>query len=400
MLTRFRKLQQMKSHFYLALWAAFTLLASAGPLQCFDNNKLCYQASRTSATASTADLMVSTTLEQGWIGVGFGRGMRDADILMLWRNEVSGEWILSRRLSTKSGLPPAAPVQNAVIVNSTTSANSQGFYNVLVRRPIAASSTTTAGDTALTGSAQEMSWAAYAGPTTATNLQQHDAQGSFTYNSLDTTTLVTWDATGNGYPTGGSSESVRPTALLVHAVCMGLTWSVLSFTSSFTARYLKHRIGAAWFVVHRGMAVAILVLTVAGFALVVGTNGGEYFASLHALIGLGVVLAMFVQIGLGIYIDKMFDPNRKSVPMHDKVHWWFGYTLLAAGALNVLLGHYKYGSSKAWIYANVAVVAAAVVAFVVGESKLGQSHDHHEVLHEENTGASSSSATGPGVEMS
>ncbi|KAI9222027.1 hypothetical protein BC828DRAFT_379482 [Blastocladiella britannica] len=371
----------------LALLASATTMVSAVSPTCFSGNQLCYQAAPTTGSTTTADILISTTLKQGWVAVGFGRKMDSTDMIMLWRNS-TGAWVASRRFSTQQSLPPAAPNQNVQIINSTTTANAQGFYQVHLRRPIASSSTNSA-DKTLTNSAMTMAYAlSSASGVSASNLPQHDTYGTFTYNPLDPTSAAIAISTGastDGLPTGGTSSgssSFRPTAILLHGLFMAISWSFLSLTSSFVARYLKQRLGAKWFPIHRVAAMAIFALTIAGFLLIYLTTDGDHFDSLHAIIGLLVFIGMFVQIALGVYIHKSFDPARKEVPVHDKAHWVFGYVLVAAAAVNVVLGHLKNNSATVWLAINLVVLVGGVVAFGYGETRLGQSHDH-AVPHED-----------------
>ncbi|ORZ33836.1 hypothetical protein BCR44DRAFT_1191639 [Catenaria anguillulae PL171] len=167
-------------------------VARAGPVQCFANSQLCFQAAATPGNPQSTDFLFTTKVAAGWISVGIGEGMDNADMIMLWRTP-AGDWTFSRRLSTGYTRPPAAQQQLYTLVNSTRVADpTTGTFQILVRRPAARPSTNNAADRAVVNAAMPMAWAVYSGSGVgANNLPKHTNEGRFEYvGALDTVSPV------------------------------------------------------------------------------------------------------------------------------------------------------------------------------------------------------------------
>ncbi|KAI9172972.1 hypothetical protein H9P43_007103 [Blastocladiella emersonii ATCC 22665] len=367
----------------------------AGPLACFEGGKVCFQAAPSVANANVVDVLVQHKVTRGWVAVGYGPGMTNADMIMLWQNP-NGDWTASRRFSTGAGLPAAAPanLQSAVrIVNATRSPNAAGNHQILLQRPVARTSNA-AGDVAVTSAAQAMSYAYYEGSgVSATNLPRHNGLARFTYNSLDASVRVDLSkpavpTTQQQVPSGPASAEeaeavakaeLRHTAVLVHGILMAVAWSVISFTAIFFARFMKGKLPSKWFPIHRALFLLAIVMTIVAFGLVVGTNSsGDHFTTTHGLIGFLVFIASLLQLILGFVIDKLFDPARTKVPFHDKLHWIAGYFLAVAAPVNVVLGHLSYETPTALFVVNLVVFGLYVALFAVGQARFGQTHEHKE----------------------
>ncbi|KAG5456969.1 MAG: hypothetical protein BJ554DRAFT_3141 [Olpidium bornovanus] len=71
-------------------------------------------------------------------------------------------------------------------------------------------------------------------------------------------------------------------------------------------------------------------------------------------------------------IDKMYQPDRLTVPARDKAHWWLGRILLTAGALNVFLGLWA-AAAATWLYVVFIVwLVAAAAAFAFSQRRAGR----------------------------
>lgn len=106
---------------------------------------------------------------------------------------------------------------------------------------------------------------------------------------------------------------------------------------------------------------------------------------------------MFLQIILGVYIDKKFEPNRTKTPIHDQIHWWNGYklkhiyllysrALYILAVINIYLGIQLAGrfsgfSTQLWIGSFIALIILNVVLFFCGQKYFGQVH-HKQSTYE------------------
>ena len=104
---------------------------------------------------------------------------------------------------------------------------------------------------------------------------------------------------------------------------------------------------APWFVWHRAVQIAGLVLAVIGFALGVAevdANGASHFSTPHRALGLALFVVVLVQVALGLARPHV---NPKSPAFRDQSkqrkawlhsHRLFAAFLLVAGAAQVILG--------------------------------------------------------------
>ncbi|KAI9172973.1 hypothetical protein H9P43_007104 [Blastocladiella emersonii ATCC 22665] len=370
----------------IAVVALLAPRAAAGPVQCVGSNSICFQLAPTPGnTTSSVDILIATKIV-GWIGLGVGNGMSNTDMVMAWQSSTADNgWAVSRRLSTQKDLPPRASVQFVSVVNTTKTPDALGYYYLRLRRPVEKASSA-AGEKTLTNAAMPMSWAYLASSSvSASNLPRHSRDGSFSYNPLGAEPLSTLAATGEvglnvtlatgGSASSGSGSSSRETAMLVHGILMGVAWSALSFIGILIARFGKHRFGARWFPLHRGLFGVAILFTIGGFLAAVLTTDSDHFDSTHGKLGLAVTIVAVGQIVLGFVIDKMFDPDRAGIPLRDKAHWLAGYFLAVAAPVNVYLGHNANGSDSGLVALNIVVFGLFVILFGFLQVQVGQVHD-------------------------
>lgn len=134
---------------------------------------------------------------------------------------------------------------------------------------------------------------------------------------------------------------------LAHAWLMIIAWIFLVPIAVLIARFYKN-IGHKWFLLHRGIQIIALLLTVVGFALAVSSkvaNGYEIPASFlsirsgHQRLGLYVFLMMIINPVIGYLADKLYDPQRTSVPFWpDYLHIILGYSAVFGGFANSYTG--------------------------------------------------------------
>ena len=83
-----------------------------------------------------------------------------------------------------------------------------------------------------------------------------------------------------------------------------------------------------------------------------------------------------IQIGLGIASDKLFSPDRPSVPWWDKAHWWVGRIVCFCAAANIVTGivyadHFQASALALPVLFGL-ILSGGVAAFVLGERYFGQ----------------------------
>lgn len=104
---------------------------------------------------------------------------------------------------------------------------------------------------------------------------------------------------------------------------------------------------------HRPLQVTGFVIALVAFILIIVASSQsimpttQFTASNHAFLGIVIIFAMILQVGVGIYIFHTFnpathDPNNPTIPTW--VHRGWGYCVLAAGFAQVYLGLTQYGA--------------------------------------------------------
>ncbi|KAL7752432.1 hypothetical protein RI367_001966 [Sorochytrium milnesiophthora] len=376
----------------LALLLPLATLITAGPVNCPLGQSLCFQAYPTPNNSHTIDLVISTTLTQGWVSVGLGSGMRQADVWMLLRGPQDSSWTLQERRSSRHDLPDVVSNPSVSLVGVAKAAQGSG-YTFLLRRPAVPDSSASITDP-LQNSQQSFIGALYDGEAavSAQNIPQHTGvAGAWKYNVFDATGApadgssipdlsISSDSAGSG---GDDTSSMRTRAVLIHAVCMAIAWTVLPYAAIFVARFLKARLGHRWFVTHIGLFSLVAVLSTVGFSFIVATSDTNW-DSAHAVLGLILFSIMWCQVVLGVVIDRLWTPDRARIPWWDKLHWVLGYSLAIGTLVNVGLGHVLNGTSTGLIVFNYVVVAAWIPVFIWGQRKLGkEGHGHGGEVSEE-----------------
>ncbi|KAJ3188127.1 hypothetical protein HK101_009165 [Irineochytrium annulatum] len=170
-------------------------------------------------------------------------------------------------------------------------------------------------------------------------------------------------------------------ASLIHGLIMFFAWGVSPFAGIFVARFLKDALGVWWYRLHVALMLGVTgSLTAAGFLIKLLTRLPPHFETPHEAIGLAVVVGMVAQIVLGFVSNALFSPDRPSVPLWDKAHWWLGRSLTLLGLANVYTGIFRYNEVSVNQISMTVVIAYSVwivVAFgvlIFGQFKFGQVH--------------------------
>lgn len=107
------------------------------------------------------------------------------------------------------------------------------------------------------------------------------------------------------------------------------------------------------------------------------------------MIGLALLILCSFQVVGGFVIDRLFNPNRTSIPWWDKAHWWMGRLTVVAALVNIPLGIVLYSKtstvsmSMVWFVSYGLLLGGAVISFIVLQCRMGQTHHHQHMQHVE-----------------
>ncbi|KAJ3058608.1 hypothetical protein HDU98_005288 [Podochytrium sp. JEL0797] len=341
-----------------------------------DSNIFCLIALR-DTTAGTVILTVySTTPQLGWIAFGTGTQMSGSTMLVAWSIPGTSTIIFSPRVAMQGEsqpiYTPSAFQYTPVTTPSIISIPSSATFNFSVSMSLA--------DSLFISSTQSSPFIYALSPTPPTT--PSDASSSFPHHS--THGVFSIDVSTLGSVTTGTQQSdtvVTSPAHIAHGVFMFLAWGVFPFLGVFTARYLKSRLGHAWFGIH----VACLGLGVGG-CMVAGlvavevslAEGKSRFIQNGAHGWIGVVLAFMIyplQVILGVLANAWYNPERRKTPLIDSLHAWVGRGVAVLAVVNMQLGLLLIGAGAAVVACFWVWVCGVVGVFVVAERWMGKSVD-------------------------
>ncbi|KAI8847390.1 hypothetical protein BC829DRAFT_396479 [Chytridium lagenaria] len=355
----------------------------------------------TGFTNSTTNLAIFTihSNQQGWVALSVGAtSMSNGDAIIGWTNTTSGtltqpittfEYNISPNpSSTFQRIPLIGVKPSWAVISFSVAKPFSGAGNTLAR--------TGANDFVVAWSTRAPSGR---DSETTMGFSAHTASP----NAFRADLLPLGNGTGvDGGETITVAEPAKPIVEfgilrdneytnMVHGVLMFVAWGVAPFIGIFIARFLKNALGVWWFRLHVFFLLIVCgFLTAAGFLVRFLTKTPPHFKSNHEIIGLTVIVAMILQMILGVISDRMWSPDRPSVPWWDKVHWWLGRLTTLLGLANLFLGIDRYNkvtplnpASNGFFIALAVWIAVWIGVFVYGEVKLGQVHhlkvsDGHE----------------------
>eukprot|EP00835_Amoeboradix_gromovi_P004962 NODE_425_length_8856_cov_0.734841.p3 type:complete len:335 gc:universal NODE_425_length_8856_cov_0.734841:4093-5097(+) len=295
----------------------------------------------------------------GWVGFGVGTDMV-GDIIICWKSRDSV--VVSNRIGTGEDLP--AHKSNPNLKTISSSVTSDGFVVEFTRDLEAINGFTTAVRSDFMAAYQP---GAISSTDVTYSIAQHrsSTRTGFTYNI----------ETGAGESTSSSNFQ------LYHGILMSWSWLVLLPASFLVARFGKKRLGAKWFVIHKGINGLVTFCTIAALILICLSKNNVIFTNSalinwHAGIGVSLFVFLFLQIFLGVYIDKTWNPNRTEVPPGDKIHWTLGYILILLALINAILALIMSSDSGKYVYAALAILGAYIIVFAVLQYRFGQVHDN------------------------
>jgi hypothetical protein len=361
---------------------------------------------------STANLVYFTVISSvsGWAGLGIGSTQMTGSTMYIgWRNSSGNGITFSQRSDNGRSLPTynsnglatlvsALPTSlNTIITTSTTSTTTSSISNPVIvytfSRPLngtqVSTSSSNGGATISTTGRTNFIWGvgstSPSGSETnnpAASFSRHNDYGSFSmdlskFGATQSTTTTTTTTTAKVSTDSGYDYN---TLITLHAVLLFVGWGVLPYIAIFIARYLKDRLGHLWYQLHTGIMIfGVGLFSIGGLVCVQLLVGGQdeprFFTSLHGTLGTVLVLMLYpVQVGLGFVSNRLWSPERVSVPWWDKVHWWLGRLSVVLSLVVFGLGLRLGGYGVGWYALVYVIVALGVSVIVVGEVVLGVVH--------------------------
>ncbi|GAA5906461.1 hypothetical protein JCM6882_004442 [Rhodosporidiobolus microsporus] len=321
----------------------------------------------------------------GWLGVGHGTAMRNADFVLAWPtiSSSSVEWTISHRLpnakapsshgapaiaSTAAGTDTAAFY--ALVPQLTTSESGLAYAAVAWMRAVEVGEGYPAPQggqdpslAATSGSESFIYASATISPGTAdedeATFEQHNQpRGTI---SLDLNTAIALDSESDGdessgggsggVVSGSSSGTARSTndkKLIAHATLGSLALLLFTPLAILSARLGR---GRKWFPSHIGLNMTAVVFIVIAFALGVNVAGGQ-FDDFHKRLGLALFLLFLLQPLLGLLAHSYSLPSPLTSSVHPSLHGGLpsplralhiltGLTIVGLGYAQVASGIYK-----------------------------------------------------------
>jgi cytochrome b involved in lipid metabolism len=318
----------------------------------------------TPPSAGDTDITITATLRgTGWMAIGFGTGMRDADVIMMAVKNGAPEALDAK--SSGYMLPVLDSQQDVTVVSGSESG---GVTTISFKRAL---NTGDANDKAIVPGGNDVivAWD-----------PASDNYGPHGVNRVAGLRVNFLAAPTGGNGTGGAGGFAAPSAADLeaqirqakffaygfHGLSMFSTWGVLVPAGVFTVRFAKHL--SAWQVFHRWsmMLAATITIPAAGAALAAAASGE---AIAHQYIGVTVAATLVMQIVAGSVVRQMLRGENEppsSFYWSRSGHRWFGWLLTSAGMTNCYLGvaellpEAKYGVLVYFVVITLAFVVLGV----------------------------------------
>ncbi|KAJ3266410.1 hypothetical protein HDU77_001021 [Chytriomyces hyalinus] len=305
----------------------------------------------------------------GWFAIGTGTQMAGSTMFVAWQNSQNKMVVSQRTASGHTEPRPATPSQSFTLESAPPAALSIPSGAKMVVTFVVPSSSNVISTAGASNFIYGVSNQKPTDPDSATSsISEHTSEGSFV---LDVSKL---GAVSSGAAAASNKDGLR----LGHGITMFLAWGVLPFGLIFIARYMKSKMGHAWYLTHMGgFIVGVGGLTIVGLILIelqVADGVDRFLTSTHGKIGVAMCFALMpVQWVLGFVSNALFRLDRPAVPWWDQMHWWTGRALVILGIAQIHLGLEEYDSSTGvfvayWIW--IGVVLLGLFGFF-GEFKLG-----------------------------
>jgi hypothetical protein len=351
---------------FFALFLTFIRNAAASATFCSQNSIFCV----TGWTDNSTTCLAVSSKVRGWAGLGIGSSqMAGSDMYVGWKNSSGIGYTVTNLRGVGREQPLAAASSNIASINNSAIAADRLDFTFCLR------------DNSRITPDQSFIFAySFQRPdnpdSTTSPFAIHDFFGTFradfTTSSADS---------NNGSVSGGAGPALTTEnfgqIVLIHAWLMWIAWILFSCAGIFTARYLKSVFPDYWFPIHKFfMGIGSVLVSLIAFIILYLYKTPPHFSSTHEKIGLSILVFMIAEAVLGWIIDKLYDPARLFIPLRDKVHWWFGRSILVLAVINVQLGFDLFNEKKfngglgvGYVIGNWFVVGLFVIAALYMEWK-------------------------------
>ncbi|KAG0340409.1 hypothetical protein BG004_006417 [Podila humilis] len=371
--------------------------------------QVCITATVYAKDPNTIEFGLHSKIAVGWIGLGMGGdpgSMARNDLAVCWPAGSGSGAVISQRSAASNGRP--SPVTTTEVPFKIQVAKS-GFpvvssgpkvFSCTYSRPLnLTSSPLDIGTTSSIPVIYAIGLDTVSGPDNAqtASFQRHvyTGMGALTVvrkegSSLDGFTPGPPQPTGpnngsdseNGNGTGNEAEDIQAKMKTIdnlkkaHGIIMTIVFLfILPFGAGIPRFFGDNQSVFRW---HRPLQATGFTLALVAFILIIVAEAqsgakSHFSASDHATLGLVIILAMLLQVGVGIYIFHTFDPtthdpNNPTVPTW--VHRGWGYCVLGMGFAQIHMGMKLYGAwptgKEAVWYVYGVWVGVICAVFVLG----------------------------------
>lgn len=329
---------------------------STNDLNCINDN-ICTWIQSVDTNTVQFTVLVSEAL--GWGAVGFGNGASMTGTTMFILYNVDDTVTVSHRTAESRSLP--TPQDNSAITVLDAATNAFGYgatFNVQLNQPGVMALETEGNNVYI--------WATGSTPPDSSDIDSsfgiHDGRGSFSFNP----------ATG----AAATATSALSISVILHGAIMIVAWLFLTPVGIIIARYFKPALGVWWFRLHMALMLLAVASQYGSFGLIFSTvdSNRHLTQGYHAWLGILVLGMSVMQTFLGFIIDRLFDPDRKGVPLHDKLHWWVGRLNYIFAGIAIGWGIWLSGGGIEWYIGAGSLVGLSLGVLVVLQFRMGQQH--------------------------
>ncbi|KIL69527.1 hypothetical protein M378DRAFT_97157 [Amanita muscaria Koide BX008] len=339
------------SWIFSSVWLTYSLESDPACSQ-----QVCVNATYV-AGSLTYEIQVKDSV--GWMGLGFGQGMVNTHMVVMWHNE-DKTTTLSQRYSKaySEPQPTAAPLWSAALVQASKSAPSTTDATAFTFQ--ISVNETDFNDRILHHS---IIWAySRQRPSSSdpsSRLQYHNARGVLNLNfgsspkNSDSSPHNSDSPSNTGSP---ASSDPSPTSvpltrhervIFLHGVLVSFGFFVVLPTGGLVARYTR-TFTSKWFKVHQlcNMFVGLPIITMGTILgpTAVFLNGGVHLRDPHQVYGLFILVMVYVQVWLGRYIHlqrrKSDKPSPRPIPNY--IHVAVGLVIIGSAIFQIKGGLYEW----------------------------------------------------------
>ncbi|KAF9302529.1 hypothetical protein BGZ74_005231 [Mortierella antarctica] len=335
--------------------------------------QVCISATVFSKDPTTIEFGIYSKISIGWLGLGMGgdpSSMAHNDLAVCWPSSSASVAVISQRSAAMNGRPSAVaeavvPFKVQPLKSGFPASTGAKVFTCTYSRPLNLKSSPIAATAASIPVIFAIGLDTVSGPenpqTASFEMHAFTGMGTLPIVKKEGSSLDGVNTTPGGRSPNGGTDTGREELLArqkrisdmtkAHGVMMALVFLLILPVGASIPRFFgdKEHI-FRW---HRPLQVTGFCTALIAFILIIVATAqspmhkDHFTTSNHALLGLVIVIAMVLQVAVGIYIFHTFDPTTHD-PNHPTIPTWvhrgWGYIVLAAGFAQVHLGMKLYGA--------------------------------------------------------